>query len=78
MYESYFCGRRIGNRRRGIGEEPSLRHLGAGRKSSGISCSKCSRETLLTRAFKKVKRGNLIYTDKFRRLIVSSHMVFDT
>jgi transposase len=67
MDESYFGGRRKGNRGRGAaGKIPVFGILERGGKVRVEVVQNVSGETLLTMAIKKVKRGSLIYTDKFR------------
>ncbi|MDD1702405.1 MAG: IS1595 family transposase [Methanoregula sp.] len=67
MDESYFGGTRKGNRRRGAaGKIPVFGILERGRKVRVKVVQNVTGETLLTMAIKKVKRGSLIYTDKFR------------
>ena len=67
MDESYFDGRRKGNRGRGAaGKIPVFGILERGGKVRVEVVQNVSGETLLTMAIKKVKRGSLIYTDKFR------------
>jgi transposase len=67
MDESYFGGRRKGNRGRGAaGKIPVFGILERGGKVRVEVVQNVTGETLLTMAIKKVKRGSLIYTDKFR------------
>jgi transposase len=67
MDESYFWGRRKGNRGRGaVGKIPVFGILERGGKVRVEVVQNVTGETLLTMAIKKVKRGSLIYTDKFR------------
>jgi transposase len=67
MDESYFGGRRMGNLVRGAaGKIPVFGILERGGKVRIDVVQNVTGETLLTMAIKKVKRGNLIYTDKFR------------
>jgi transposase len=67
MDESYFGGRRKGNRGRGAaGKIPVFGILERGGKVRVEVVRNVSGETLLNMAIKKVKRGSLIYTDKFR------------
>jgi len=67
MDESYFGGRRKGNRGRGAaGKIPVFGILERAGKVRVEVVQNVSGETLLTMAIKKVKRGSLIYTDKFR------------
>ena len=67
MDESYFGGRRKGNRGRGAaGKIPVFGILERGGKVRVEVVRKVTGETLLEMAIKKVKRGSLIYTDKFR------------
>jgi transposase len=67
MDESYFGGRRKGNRGRGTaGKIPVFGILEREGKVRVEVVQHVSGETLLTMAIKKVKRGSLIYTDKFR------------
>jgi transposase len=68
MDESYFGGRRKGNRGRGAaGKIPVFGILERGGKVRVEVVHNVTGETLLMMAIKKVKRGSLIYTDKFRR-----------
>jgi transposase len=68
MDESYFGGRGKGNRGRGAaGKIPVFGILERGGKVRIEVVHNVTGETLLTMAIKKVKRGSLIYTDKFRR-----------
>jgi transposase len=68
MDKSYFGGRRKGNRGRGAaGKIPVFGILERGGKVRVEVVHNVTGETLLTMAIKKVKRGSLIYTDKFRR-----------
>ena len=65
--ESYFGGRRKGNRDRGAaGKIPVFGILERRGKVRVDVVQNVTDETLLTMAIKKVKRGILIYTDKFR------------
>jgi transposase len=67
MDESYFGGRRTGNRGRGAaGKIPVFGILERGGNVRVDVVQNVTGETLLTMAIKKVKRGSLIYTDKFR------------
>jgi len=67
MDESYFGGKRKGNRGRGAaGKIPVFGILERGGKVRVEVVQNVTGETLLTMAIKKVKRGSLIYTDKFR------------
>jgi transposase len=67
MDESYFWGRRKGNRGRGaVGKIPVFGILERGGKVRVEVVQNVTGETLLTMAIKKVKRGSLIYSDKFR------------
>jgi transposase len=67
MDESYFGGRRKGYRGRGAaGKIPVFGILERGGKVRVEVVQNVTGETLLTMAIKKVKRGSLIYTDKFR------------
>jgi len=67
MDESYLGGRRKGNRGRGAaGKFPVFSILERGGKVRVDVVQNVTGETLLTMATKKVKRGSLIYTDKFR------------
>ena len=67
MDESYFGGRRKGNRGRGVaGKIPVFGILERGGKVRVEVVQNVTGETLLTMAIKKVKRGSLVYTDKFR------------
>lgn len=67
MDESYFGGRRKGKRGRGsAGKVPVFGILEQGGKVTVEVVSDVQSETLLELAIKKVKRGSLIYTDKFR------------
>jgi transposase len=67
MDESYFGGRRKGNRGHGAaGKIPVFGILERGGKVRVEVVQNVTGETLLTMAIKKVKRGSLIYTDKFR------------
>ena len=67
MDESYFGGRRKGNRGRGAaGKIPVFGIQERGGKVRVKVVQNVTGETLLTMAIKKVKRGSLIYTDKFR------------
>ena len=66
MDESYFGGRRKDNRGRGgAGKIPVFGILERGGKVRVEVVRNVTGETLLTMAIKKVKRGSLIYTDKF-------------
>lgn len=67
MDESYFGRRRKGNRGRGAaGKIQVFGILERGGTVRGGVAQNVSGETLLTMAIKKVKRGSLIYTDKFQ------------
>ncbi len=67
MDESYFGGRRKGKRGRGAaGKVPVFGILERGGKVKVEVVSDVQSETLLELAIRKVKRGSLIYTDKFR------------
>ena len=67
MDESYFGGRRKRNRGWGVvGKIPVFGILERGGKVRVEVVQNVTGETLLTMAIKKVKRGSLIYTDKFR------------
>jgi transposase len=67
MDESYFGGRRKGNRGRGAaGKIPVFGIHECGGKVRVEAVRNVNGETLLEMAIKKVKRGSLIYTDKFR------------
>lgn len=67
MDESSFGGKRKGNRGRGAaGKIPVFGILERGGKVRVEVVQNVTGETLLTMAIKKVKRGSLIYTDKFR------------
>jgi len=67
MDESYFGGRRKGKRGRGAaGKVPVFGILERGGKVRVEVVQDVQGETLLEMAIKKVKRGSLIYTDKFR------------
>jgi transposase len=67
MDESYFGGRRKGNRGRGAaGKIPVFGILERGGKVRVEVVQNVTGETLLDMAITKVKRGSLIYTDKFR------------
>jgi transposase len=67
MDKSYFGGRRKGNRSRGAaGKIPVFGILERGGKVRIEVIQHVPGETLLTMAIKKVKRGSLIYTDKFQ------------
>jgi transposase len=64
MDESYFGGRRNGNRgRRAAGKIPVFGILERGGEVRVEVVQNVTGETLLMMAIKKVKRGNLIYTD---------------
>ena len=66
MDESYFGGRRKGKRGRGAaGKVPVFGILERGGKVTVEVVTDVQGETLLELAIKKVKRGSLIYTDKF-------------
>jgi len=67
MDESYFGGRRKGNRGRGAaGKVPVFGILVRGGKVKVEVVGDVKGDTLLELAIKKVKRGGLIYTDRFR------------
>ena len=67
MDESYFGGKRKGKRGRGAaGKVPVFGILERGGKVRVEVVQDVQGETLLEMAIKKVKRGSLIYTDKFR------------
>jgi len=67
MDESYFGGRKKGKRGRGAaGKVPVFGILERGGKVTVEVVTDVQGETLLELAIKKVKRGSLIYTDKFR------------
>ena len=67
MDESYFGGRRKGKRGRGAaGKVPVFGILERGGKVTVEVVTDVQGETLLELAIRKVKRGSLIYTDKFR------------
>lgn len=67
MNESYFGGRRKGKRGRGAaGKVPVFGIRERGEKVTVEVVRDVQGETLLELAIKKVKRGSLIYTDKFR------------
>jgi transposase len=67
MDESYFGGRRKGNRGRGAaGKVPVFGILERGGKVTVEVVPDVKMDTLLELAIKKVKRGSLIYTDRFR------------
>jgi len=67
MDESYFGGRRKGNRGRGAaGKVPVFGILERGGKVKVEVVCDVKGDTLLELAIKKVKRGSLIYTDRFR------------
>jgi transposase len=67
MDESYFGGRRKGKRGRGAaGKVPVFGILERGGKVTVEVVKDVQGETLLELDIKKVKRGSLIYTDKFR------------
>src|SRR4030042_5608147 len=67
MDESYFGGRRKGNPGRGAaGKIPVFGILARGGKVRVEVVRNVTGESLLEMAIKKVKRGSLIYTDKFR------------
>lgn len=67
MDESYFGGRKKGNRGRGAaGKIPVFGILERGGKVRVEVVQNVTGETLLNMAISKVKRGSLIYTDKFR------------
>lgn len=70
MDESYFGGRRNGKRGRGAaGKVPVFGILERGGKVKVEVVTDVQGEMLLELAIKKVKRGSLIYTDKFRGYI---------
>jgi len=67
MDESYFGGRRKGNRGRGAaGKVPVFGILERGGKVKVEVVGDVKGDTLLELAIRKVKRGSLIYTDRFR------------
>jgi transposase len=67
MDESYFGGRRKGNRGRGAaGKVPVFGILERGGKVKVEVVPDVKGDTLLELAIKKVKRGSLIYIDRFR------------
>ena len=67
MDESYFGGRRKGNRgRSAAGKVPVFGILERGGKVTVEVVPDVKGDTLLELALKKVKRGSLIYTDRFR------------
>jgi transposase len=67
MDESFFGGRRKGSRGRGaVGKIPVFGILECGGKVRVEVVQNVTGETLLNMAITKVKRGSLIYTDKFR------------
>jgi transposase len=67
MDESYFGGRRKGNRVRGAaGKVPVFGILERGGKVKVEVVGDVKGDTLLELAIKKVKRSSLIYTDRFR------------
>ena len=67
MDESYFGGRRKGNRGRGAKDKiPVFGILERNGKVKVEVVKDVSGETLLRETIKKVKRGSLIYTDKFK------------
>lgn len=67
MDESYFGGKRKGKRGRGAaGKIPVFGILERGGKVRVEAVQDVHGETLLKLAIRKVKRGSLIYTDKFR------------
>jgi transposase len=67
MDESYFGGRRKGNRGRGAaGKVPVFGILERGGKVKVEAVSDVKGDILLELAIRKVKRGSLIYTDRFR------------
>ena len=67
MDESYFGGRRKGNRGRGAaGKIPVFGILERGGKVTVEVVPDVKGDTLLELAIRKVKRGSLIYTDRFR------------
>jgi transposase len=67
MDEAYFSGRRKGKRVRGAaGKVPVFGILERGGKVAVEVVTDVQGETLLELAIKKVKRGSLINTDKFR------------
>jgi transposase len=68
MDESYFGGRRKGNRGRGAaGKVPVFGILERGGKVKVEVVHDVKGDILLELAIKKVRRGSLIYTDRFRR-----------
>lgn len=65
--EAYFGGRRKGNRGRGaFNKVPVFGILERKGKVSVIPVKNVTAETLLTETVKKVKRGSLVYTDKWK------------
>jgi len=65
--ESYFGGKRKGKRGRGAsGKVPVFGILERGGRVRVEVVKDVRGETLLEMTIKKVKRGNLVYTDKFR------------
>jgi len=67
MDESYFGGKRKGSRRRGAKNKiPVFGILERNGKVKVEIVKDLSAETLLRETIKKVKRGSLIYTDKFK------------
>lgn len=67
MDESYFGGERKGSRGRGARQKiPVFVILERNGKVSVEVVKDVTTESLLKKAIKKVKRGSLIYTDKFK------------
>jgi len=67
MDESYFGGRRKGKRGRGLqGKIPVFGILERQGKVKVEVVKDVSAESILRSAIKKVKRGSIIYTDRFR------------
>jgi transposase len=67
MDESYFGGKNKGSRGRGVKNKiPVFGILERNRKVKVEIVKDVSAETLLRETIKKVKRGSLIYTDKFK------------
>ena len=65
--ESYFGGRRKGRRGRGAaGKVPVFGILERGGRVQVSVVPNVSAETLLSETVKKVRRGSLVYTDRFR------------
>jgi len=66
MDESYFGGRKGNGAGELRGKTPCSVSWNTGEKSGQTLSRMSPVKTLLTMAIKKVKRGSLIYTDKFR------------